>query len=171
MQTRIISAFPGVGKTTLAQGRKSVLDLDSSPFSWLAAEGSSSAAGSVTEEEKGVPGRTRNPDFPQNYIKAIQEAIGRYEFILVSSHDVVRDALATNCLFYYLVYPAVDVPVEEYVKRYKYRGNNDSFIKNISEHFYTWIEQCEKASHCVKVDAPSGKYLSDMILIIEYMEK
>lgn len=171
MQTKIISAFPGVGKTTLESTHESVLDLDSSSFSWLNKDGDSTAVGSVTEEEKGTAGRTRNPDFPQNYVAAIQEAIGKYEYILVSSHDVVRDALQANCVFYYLAYPGEDVSAEEYAERYRGRGNNEAFVNLILANFDTWVEQCEAANKCVRLPTPSGKYLSDMIPVIEMMDE
>jgi hypothetical protein len=35
----------------------------------------------------------RNPDFPNNYIKHIQDNIDKVDYIFVSSHEVVRKAL------------------------------------------------------------------------------
>ena len=53
--TRVISGFPGIGKSYLFNNGKNILiiDSDSSNFSWL---------------EPGV----RNPEFPHNYMKHIK---------------------------------------------------------------------------------------------------
>jgi len=58
MRTRIISAFPGTGKSYYHNKHKeTTLDSDSSNFSLVVENG----------EKK------RNPDFPENYIKHIKE--------------------------------------------------------------------------------------------------
>ena len=90
MRTRIIAAFPGTGKTIYHQKHPdTTLDSDSSSFSWIEKDGE----------------KVRNPDFPNNYIAHIKENIGKYEFIFVSTHREVREALLDNCVFFYLVYP------------------------------------------------------------------
>jgi len=125
MRTRIISAFPGTGKTRYQKEHpETCLDSDSSLFSWI--------------EVGGV--KTRNPDFPNNYIAHIKENIGKYEIILVSSHDVVRDALLDNCLFFYLIYPD-SYSKEEYLKRYVDRGNDDAFVKLLTDNWDKWLKE------------------------------
>ena len=89
MRTRIISAFPGTGKTYYHKmNPETTLDSDSSNFSWL---------------EAPAGGLVRNPEFPNNYIQHIKENIGKYEIIFVSSHEEVRKALIENCIFFYLL--------------------------------------------------------------------
>ena len=56
--------------------------------------------------------------------------MGKVDIIFVSSHDVVRQALKDNNMFYYLVYPCRCIK-DEYLQRYKDRGNNNSFIEFI----------------------------------------
>ena len=86
MRTKIISAFPGVGKTTYHKNNPdTTLDSDSSSFSWIV-------------DEHG--NKTRNPHFPQNYIDHIKQNIGKYKYIFVSSHKEVRDALLDNCILF-----------------------------------------------------------------------
>lgn len=82
---------PACGKTYLFNTRDdlTILDSDSSQFSW-------------TQKEDG---KVRNPDFPNNYIKHIKENIGRVDFIFVSSHKEVREALDNAGIEFYLVYP------------------------------------------------------------------
>lgn len=126
MRTRIISAFPGMGKTYYYNNhRDTCLDSDSSDFSWV---------------ETNDGGKIRNPDFPSNYIQNIKENIGKYEFILVSSHSQVRKALRDNCLFFYLVYPTY-IMKELFLNRYKERGSSKDFIKLLSDNWEKWLAE------------------------------
>jgi hypothetical protein len=109
MRTKIISAFPGVGKTYYHNKHKdTTLDSDSSNFSWI-------------KDENGNNTKVRNPEFPQNYINHIKDNIGKYEYIFVSSHKDVREALLDNCIFFYLVYPD-SIRKDEFIQRYKNYG-------------------------------------------------
>ena len=85
----IISAFPCVGKTQSLTNfpEFNILDSDSSLFSWI---------------EPGV----RNPNFPENYISNIKMHVDKADFILVSSHEIVRDALIKEEIPFSLVYPS-----------------------------------------------------------------
>lgn len=148
LQTRIISAFPGTGKTTFYKANKEItLDSDSSDFSWVESGGK----------------KVRNPEFPQNYIDHIKENIGKYEFILVSSHEEVRDALKANCLFFYLVYPPYE-DRELYLKRYRERGNSESFVKLLDKNWMDWVRQCKfEERGCSQQRLCSGWYLKNAI--------
>lgn len=128
MRTRIISAFPGTGKSVYHEKHnKTTLDSDSSHFSWI-------------KDKEGKNTNKRNPDFPQNYINHIKENIGKYEIIFVSSHKEVRDALLNNCIFFYLIYPNHDTK-DDYLKRYEDRGNDETFIKLMSDKWDEWMRE------------------------------
>ena len=130
MKTRIISAFPGTGKSYFYNENKSTtIDSDSSEFSWV-------------KDDQGKNTKERNPNFPQNYIEHIKENIGKYEFIFVSSHKEVREALKDNCSFFYLIYPAINRK-EEFIQRYIDRGSSNGFIKLIESNWHEWIKECE----------------------------
>jgi hypothetical protein len=138
MRTKIISAFPGTGKSYYhGKYPNTTLDSDSSNFSWI-------------KDENGNNTKERNPEFPQNYINHIKENIGKYKYIFVSSHKEVRDALLDNCLFFYLVYPSENRK-DEFLERYRSRGNDEKFIKLISDNWEKWVREiywinngCEK---------------------------
>jgi hypothetical protein len=138
MRTKIISAFPGTGKSYYhGKYPNTTLDSDSSNFSWV-------------KDENGNNTKERNPEFPQNYINHIKENIGKYKYIFVSSHKEVRDALLDNCLFFYLVYPSENRK-DEFLERYRSRGNDEKFIKLISDNWEKWVREiywinngCEK---------------------------
>jgi hypothetical protein len=146
--TSIISGFPGIGKSYLFNFRKdlTILDSDSSQFSWL---------------EKGV----RDPDFPNNYMKHIKDNIGKVDVILVSSHDVVRQALKDNNIDYTIVYPNKSCK-EEYLNRYRNRGNDEGFVNMINKNWDKFIDEIEKETFPSKIDLEADQYLKDIIWVL-----
>lgn len=129
MKTIIISAFPGTGKTYFYEKYKNsdikVLDSDSSNFSWI-------------KDENGNNTTERNPDFPQNYINHIKENIGKVDIIFVSSHDIVRQSLYDNGIKYIVAYPDNDCK-DEYLERYRNRGNTEEFINMMNKNWDKFI--------------------------------
>jgi hypothetical protein len=145
-QTKIISGFPAIGKSFLSkQNLIKVLDSDSSTYSWTIENGE----------------KIRNKDFPNNYLQHIRENIGKVDVILVSSHKDVRQILNQNKIETYLVYPDVSLK-DEYIQRYIDRGNDETFIKFISDNWENFIEDLEQ-SNMNKVVLKYGEYLSHVI--------
>lgn len=144
-QTKIISGFPGVGKSTMFKYETSLLvsDSDSSKFSWI---------------EPSV----RHPDFPSNYIEHIKSKIGKVDFILVSSHDIVREALNNEGIEYTIVYPSKDIK-DEYIQRYIKRGNNEAFVNLLQANYEKFIEGIENETKPKLVSLNSGEYLLDVL--------
>ena len=144
MKTIIISAFPGVGKTYFSENIDlKVKDSDSSKFD--------------------------KKNFPQNYVDSIKKDIGKYDVILVSSHEEVRSLLYKSKIEYNLVFPKGDCK-NEYIQRYKDRGSPEAFIKLLDEMWEQWIESCIydggdstwfRSSVAIKLDC--GRYLSDVV--------
>jgi len=147
LKTLVVSGFPGVGKTVFfEQAKKSkfrVLDSDSSQFSWIS---------------EGV----RNPDFLNCYIRHIENNLYKADVILVSSHDIVRQALAKNNIEYILVYPDRSLKWE-YIERYASRGNNEGFLKLLEEKWDDFIDQIEQETYPTKIKLGEGQYLSDVL--------
>lgn len=166
MSAKIISAFPGCGKSTYYKewsqyspenvwrrenngeqvyryfdptvpvGDK-ILDSDSSLFSWI-------------YDENGNKTDVRNPDFPNNYIQHIKDHIDTEDAIFVSSHKVVRDALRENGIEYILVYPEKDM-LQEFLWRFKNRGNTEEFIKFITDNWDNFIDEMDQETFPKKV--------------------
>lgn len=162
-ETMVIAAFPGTGKSYCVKNEAEkfdgVLDSDSSNFSWK-----KDANGNNTTE--------RNPDFPNNYIEHIKENIGKVDVIFVSSHKEVREALEKENIKYTLVYPNV-FQKEDYIKRYKNRGNSESFIRLLEANWEEWINECRTEEYPTRIELPyfSLKYLNkEVIELIQIME-
>lgn len=144
MRTKVYSAFPGVGKTTYFNTtEKNVLDSDSSKFD--------------------------KKHFPDNYIEHIERNIQdpNVDKILVSSHKDVRDALVKREIPFVLVYPDRSLK-DEYIERYKERGNNDAFVSLLDKNWDDWMDEMDSMSPqdgqtLYKVKLGSGQYLTDVI--------
>lgn len=135
-QTLLISAFPGTGKSYFFKNsKKKVLDSDSSTFD--------------------------KSEFPDNYIKHIKENIGEADVIMISSHKEVRDALVKNDMKFILVYPERELK-DEYIERYKERGNDPKFIELLDKNWDSWITELENQKGCFHTRLSSGKYISDV---------
>jgi len=138
--TLLCAGFPAVGKSHLYNHSKlKVLDSDSSKF------------------DKAF--------FPKNYIEHIKGNLGKVDIILISSHDVVRDALVKEGLDFTLVYPNIDLK-DEFIERYKQRGSDEGFIKLVSGNWNDWITQLQNQNGCKKIELSTGQYLSDVIACI-----
>lgn len=148
--TTVIAGFPGVGKSFLFNNDKNLIisDSDSSLFSWIVENG----------EKK------RNPNFPDNYIEHIEARMDIMDYIFVSTHDVVRKALQDNNIQYTLVYPDRSLK-NEYLERYKNRGNDGNFIKLFENKWDEFIEQMEAEEFPKKIKLTSGTYLKDVCSI------
>lgn len=159
MATNIYSGFPGVGKSRFFRfviennlktmtGDCICADSDSSQFSFL-------------------PNGERNPNFVEDYIAHIKSQIGVREFLFISSHKEIRDALVNNGIKFNLVYPSRQ-DKDEYIRRYIERGSPDSFINLITENWDNWICELENFDKegiaTTHIQLERGAYLSDMLL-------
>lgn len=142
-KSTIISGFPGIGKSFLSilEG-DNVLDLDSGNFS----------------------GEHKWQLYKQNLL----ESIGKYKYILVSTHKETRDILNSSLNDpYYIVYPDKSLK-SNFIMRYKQRGNNNSFIKMMEEHFEDFVDSIEgsKGGIKIKLDSPDV-FLKDILYLME----
>lgn len=152
---KIISAFPGIGKTTLVQTNKNYIDLESSDYKWLDIDKVLSI-----EERKGTA-KTINSDFPENYIKKIIELTDMGFNVLISSHKEVRKALQAQGIEYTIILPSLDMK-EEMINRYLSRGNQESFVNLLKTNYEKFVEDLSMDPN-EKIILKSGQYLSDLI--------
>jgi len=150
-QTFVISAFPACGKSYCYnnhQDKYIMLDSDSSEFSWV-------------KDNEGNNTKERNPEFPQNYMKHIKDNIGKVDIIFVSSHDVVRKALNDNGINTIIVYPNKKLK-EEWIRRFRNRGNNDGFIEFISNNWDKLKQKLNKSDSYLDLNFLQGCYDNGM---------
>jgi hypothetical protein len=87
--------------------------------------------------------------------------------ILVSSHKDVRDVLLKKGIPFVLVYPNREIK-DEYIQRYKDRGNNDAFVDLLEKNWDNWMDEMDgmespNGEKLYKVKLGKGQYLTDVI--------
>lgn len=162
MNTKIYSIFPACGKTWLYEHQEDfdlkILDSDSSNFSWVYTN--------IDENGNTIRGvrKLRNPDFPNNYIKHIKENIGKYDYIFVSSHASVREALDKEGIDFTIVYPESSC-MAEWVGRCfirDKRGESGCGAEAIYNNWEQWIMECfETGIDHKEIVLQPREYLSD----------
>lgn len=121
----IIAGFAGVGKTTLANKYKNVIDLESSIYKW----DNTGIEDIPVEARKGTK-REKNKEWPNNYILEIKKQSLYYDIILVWIHPDALEIYEKNKIDYVLCYPTKQ-SIEIYKQRYKNRGNNKEYIEKV----------------------------------------
>lgn len=184
MDTKIISAFPACGKTyafeKLNKEGYTTLDSDSSKFSWINRERTEEELQKIKDEWNSDQHllscdghinrirydkiKVRNPEFPSNYIQHIKENIGKVDYIFVSSHKEVRDALIANGIYFTLVYPNRKMKAE-WIGRCFLRGSGEKFCQLIADNWDKWIDEMEAVENCDRriLGDDDCYYLSELI--------
>lgn len=142
---KIISAFPGTGKTYFYEQNKDI--------------------GNISDSDSSQFNKAR---FPHNYFVHLLFQSYSKNILLVSSHKEVRDILIKNEISFDLVYP--DMWLKSlYLDRYRERGSSDDFIAMIDLNWTKWIEEI------MEIDSPyvnhvvlryHNEYLSDHYTIL-----
>jgi hypothetical protein len=180
--TKVIAAFPACGKSYCFDRNEDyiILDSDSSKFSWMFRKRTREELRTAKKKWEAVPHlldgdgyiekikneeiKVRNPDFPKNYIEHIKENIGKVDYIFVSTHEEVRQALTEAGIDFILVFPKQSLRAE-WVGRCFLRGSGEKFCQLIADQWDTWMSQmwdeaiCNKRKHYV---LSSDEYLSDI---------
>lgn len=153
MNTKIYSVFPACGKSYIFDHQKelglSVLDSDSSEYRWIF----------DSDGNKNI-----NPSFVKDYVDHINDAIAteKYDYIFVSSHDVVRDALIKSGIDFTVVYPHASLKAE-WVGRCYLRPYNGFKLETLASHWDEWINSCSKHPKDKQIILQSGQYLYDIL--------
>jgi hypothetical protein len=150
----IICGFPGVGKTTAAKSRN-ILDMESTGFHYKL---------DPSECEF-----TPNPDWPTNYLDAIEQAyLNDYnEVILTSTHEEVVLSLLNNRELPVIVVVPEATLRNEYMIRYLKRGSDPEFIYKMYNNWLNYINAINRLGTNEKkvpiISLKSGQYLSDVL--------
>lgn len=167
MSGKVISVFAGLGKTTVGKKYSNVCDLQSSPYRC----DYSNVDACDYEKLKYDSSRTPNPKWPNNYLKAIKEAMEKYDIVLVPSSLDIRELLVDNNINFFLVLPSNDKQNrKKLLERYKKRGNNDDLIDNAMYNFDNWSRNQEDYNYPIVI-LDKDKYLEDLLLDMGILEK
>lgn len=147
MMTKIISGFPGVGKSHLGKrldNEVKVLDLESSDFK----------------------GENRWED----YKNEIKNQVGKVDVLFVSSNTETRKILSELGLNFYLVYPDKSLK-DEYMRRYRERGSSEEFIDMMDKNFDLFIDSIENEEvRCAKIKLTGeDEYLDSFLNFMNFL--
>src|SRR5699024_241325 len=151
MNTKIIAAFPGTGKSYIKNNITflKTSDSDSTSFSWLIKDGE----------------KVRNPKFPTNYISYIKDLYYKnvMDYIFVSTHKEVIQELIDNNLEFVVAYPKRS-DKELYLKRYKERGSDSKFIELLDNMFDSFIDDIEnRVPEENRIELNHNEYLAKVL--------
>lgn len=146
MTTKVISAFPGTGKTYFCKRNKEAIDLDSNTYT----------SGHTAD------GKVRNPDFPNNYLSAIEAQLGQHPLVLISPHIEVTTALLKKNIKVTFIYPDRKLK-SEYIERFRQRGSSEAFIRLLDKYWDDFFDQLEQQKGCEHVILERGQYISDVL--------
>lgn len=165
MSGKVISVFAGLGKTTVGNKYKNVLDLRSSVYRC--------DYSNIKEEDyeklKCSKSRIPNPNWPINYLQAIIKAQENYDLVLVPSNLDIRELLIKNHIDFLFVLPEKNEDArKELIKRYKNRGNSNELIDTVTSYFDGWSRNPEDYQYPIKI-LKNGQYLEDLLIELKLL--
>lgn len=137
--TKIISAFPCMGKTHCSKNNDRVLDLESSDY-FFEKKGFEELS---NEKFKGLQNRIKRKTGLEDYISAIiaAESSEKYDYIFISqSPDVIRELLKRKKKVFFLKPQPTKESLSIFRERAKNRGNNSEWIKNTEKFLFRKLE-------------------------------
>lgn len=137
----IIAGFATCGKSFLGKKYSNVIDLESSNYK----HNNVGLENVPVEERKGIK-REINEEWPNNYYKAIMEAIRVYDVVLVQLKPEHFDYFDKNNIKYSIAYPNIN-NWEDVKRKCINRGNNEEFIRRLKSVFVPFYEDCLKRNY------------------------
>ncbi len=168
MQRILIMAYMGTGKTETEKNYKNVIDLDFQDYKYIYDE---SIRDLPLEQRKGsVNLRKENPNYPNNFIKVALDELNLGKIVISPFIEHVFDAYNSN----EFKLKAKDTRVilvcpmrnnfEEYIERFKNRGNSEEFIERRRVEFPSLIDLFEREQEYEKIIIKPGQFLSEALI-------
>lgn len=163
----LIMAYMGTGKTELESRYKDVVDFDFQDYKYIYDE---SIRHLPLEQRKGSTNlRTENPNYPQNFLEDAVKLLNEGKLVVSPFIDHVFKAYDSSSiksqvedLRVILVCPTRD-NFDEYVERFKKRGNSSEFIARREKEFSSLVDLFEQANNYEKIIMKSGQFLSEAL--------
>lgn len=136
----VISGFAGIGKTTAALRYDNVIDLESSHYFFNMPK---DLEPHEYEQLKGDLHRIPNPNGLEDYVDAIIEAQKHFDYVLIAMFPALLQRLHEKGVDVQIVLPHKD-DKRQYELRYRRRGNNIDWSKNMINNWELYIESTIK---------------------------
>lgn len=167
MEKMLIMAYMGTGKTELENKYNNVVDFDFQDYKYIYDE---SIRHLPLEQRKGSTNlRTENPNYPKNFlddaIKLLNEdkiVVSPFINHVFRAYDSSNIKSEIKNLRVVLVCPTRD-NFEEYVERFKQRGNSNEFIARREKEFSSLVDLFEQADNYERIVMKPGQFLSEAL--------
>lgn len=167
MQRLLIMAYMGTGKTELENNYDNVVDFDFQDYKYIYDE---SIRHLPLEQRKGSTNlRMENPSYPKNFLADAVQLLNEGKIVVSPFIDHVFKAYDTSDIKYQisdlkiiLVCPTKD-NFDEYVERFKQRGNSEKFISRREKEFDSLVNLFEQAIDYERIVMKPGQYLSEAL--------
>lgn len=167
MKKLLIMAYMGTGKTELEKMYEDVVDFDFQDYKYIYDE---SIRDLPLEQRKGSTNlRVENPAYPQNFISDAMQLLNDNKVVVSPFIDHVFKAYDNSNinqiiqdLRIILVCPRRD-NFEEYVERFKRRGNSEEFIDRREKEFLQLMSLFEQIDNYEKIIIKPKQYLSEAL--------
>lgn len=167
MERLLIMAYMGTGKTELENRYDNVIDFDFQDYKYIYDE---SIRHLPLEQRKGSTNlRTENPNYPENFLADAIKLLNEGNIVVSPFIDHVFRAYGgfnitskVENLRTILVCPTRD-NFDEYVERFKKRGNSDEFIARREKEFSSLVDLFEQANNYERIIMKPGQYLSEAL--------
>jgi len=167
MEKLLIMAYMGTGKTELENKYDNVIDFDFQDYKYIYDE---SIRHLPLEQRKGLTNlRTENPSYPKNFLTDAVQLLNEGKIVVSPFIDHVFRAYDSSDiksqienLRIILVCPTRN-NFDEYVQRFKQRGNSDEFIARREKEFSSLVDLFEQAENYEKIIMKPGQYLSEAL--------
>ena len=110
--------------------------------------------------------RAIQPDWPFNYLEAIEKVKHEHSFTLISTDDVILSLLKERGETFLLVKPFFGIE-DEYRRRFVQRGENEEYIETFFSNWTRSLVSLERVGSCVQVPLDINEYLSDVMKNID----
>lgn len=173
----IVFGFPGVGKSYAFEHQEELglelQDSDSSHFHWMY-EDDEFKKPVLDEDGKKVV----HPAWPANYAQYI-ELTGREQevnpdFIFVSTHEEVMEAILALGFISFCIYPDINMK-DKFMQLYKDRGNDERFLKLMNEKWEEFVKGTEKRSmnseKCIRFPIREGGKIQNVYDLLKRKPK
>ena len=162
----VISAFPGLGKTTVGKKYKNICDLATSKYRY---DFSNVKQDDFEKLKENIDNKI-NVEWPNNYINVLKKSIIDFDIVLVPVNLDVRKLLEENQIEYILVIPNKNKKFRDrLIKTFEERGNNKNLINNVLEYFDNWSRD-PKDYNCKLEIINDDEYLEDFLIRKRYID-
>lgn len=168
MEKLLIMAYMGTGKTECEKRYKNVIDFDFQDYKYIYDE---SIRHLLLEQRKGSTNlRSENPDYPENFIEDALKYLNSGKIVIspfiehvYRAYDSFEFKDKTQNVKIILVCPTKD-NFDEYVERFRNRGNNEEFIARRQAEFSSLVDLFNTSSQYEKIVIKPGQFLAEALM-------